>query len=578
MNTPTDTTPTETDIRPGEVRTYRGRTLEELIPQIRAELGPGAMILRERQGLTGGVGGFFAKRCVEIDAQAAPGLSVYADDDDEALLDELLGAPATGVQPMGAQPTAARPAGAQPGLPQPAVPQPAGPQPAGAQPAVPQPARPQPARPQPAGPQPAGAQPTPDPFAGFAARLEAAAAAAAAAPLTPEPFTPTPPEAFVPEVPAPAPTEPELSAPAPTPARPATAPAPAGGFIAFDELTADREPEPEAESAAQLIPTAVFNTEPIEPEPAEREPVALSIPILLDVAPAASGAGPVFRPRPLTAETNGQRATFRPLADPTATLNDEAAGAPAGESFVRGRLIAHGLSASLGARLVTAAREAADSDEEPLITVAAQAALAAMLPPAAPLPLDGGVVAVVGPTGSGKTRAVAALAIACARAGHDVTVARVAGAGPEEELAELLAGEKHVELVPAMKTKATARAVAAARDEDLVILDTPATTPGEASNCEALAATLGRFAPDHVLLCAPATFTLPALTHLVEHHAVLRVNGLLATHADIAGMLGTVAELSIETRIPLGHVHSGLNTAGAISSIDSGALAADLVR
>ena len=69
------TTTPATDTRPGEVRTYRGRTVEELIPRIRAELGPGAMILRERQGLTGGVGGFFAKRCVEIDAQAAPRLS-----------------------------------------------------------------------------------------------------------------------------------------------------------------------------------------------------------------------------------------------------------------------------------------------------------------------------------------------------------------------------------------------------------------------------------------------------------------------------------------------------------------------
>ena len=40
MNTPADSTLTETDTRPGEVRTYRGRTVEELIPQIRAELGP----------------------------------------------------------------------------------------------------------------------------------------------------------------------------------------------------------------------------------------------------------------------------------------------------------------------------------------------------------------------------------------------------------------------------------------------------------------------------------------------------------------------------------------------------------
>src|SRR5580700_5047261 len=54
------------------VRTYRGRKLEDLIPQIRTELGPDAIILRQREGLMGGVGGFFAQKCVEIDAQAAP--------------------------------------------------------------------------------------------------------------------------------------------------------------------------------------------------------------------------------------------------------------------------------------------------------------------------------------------------------------------------------------------------------------------------------------------------------------------------------------------------------------------------
>ena len=35
------------------VRTYRGRTLEEILPQIRAELGADAIILREREGLVG---------------------------------------------------------------------------------------------------------------------------------------------------------------------------------------------------------------------------------------------------------------------------------------------------------------------------------------------------------------------------------------------------------------------------------------------------------------------------------------------------------------------------------------------
>ena len=73
---------------PDGVRTYRGRTIEELIPRIRAELGPDAIILREREGLRGGIGGFFAQKCVEIDAQAAPRVNVYADDFEDEYEDE----------------------------------------------------------------------------------------------------------------------------------------------------------------------------------------------------------------------------------------------------------------------------------------------------------------------------------------------------------------------------------------------------------------------------------------------------------------------------------------------------------
>jgi flagellar biosynthesis GTPase FlhF len=54
-------------------QTYRGESLEELLPQIRSELGADAVIVRQREGIIGGIGGFFGKKCIEIDAvQATP--------------------------------------------------------------------------------------------------------------------------------------------------------------------------------------------------------------------------------------------------------------------------------------------------------------------------------------------------------------------------------------------------------------------------------------------------------------------------------------------------------------------------
>jgi flagellar biosynthesis GTPase FlhF len=59
----------ETEIQDPETRVFRGSSLEELLPKIREELGPDAVVTRQREGVVGGFGGFFGKRCVEVEAR-----------------------------------------------------------------------------------------------------------------------------------------------------------------------------------------------------------------------------------------------------------------------------------------------------------------------------------------------------------------------------------------------------------------------------------------------------------------------------------------------------------------------------
>ncbi|HEY2055724.1 MAG TPA: hypothetical protein VGH14_17470 [Solirubrobacterales bacterium] len=67
-----------------QMKTYRGASIEELLPQIRADLGPEAVIISRREGLVGGIGGFFQKRCVEVDARTGgPRIDVYDDGGEE---------------------------------------------------------------------------------------------------------------------------------------------------------------------------------------------------------------------------------------------------------------------------------------------------------------------------------------------------------------------------------------------------------------------------------------------------------------------------------------------------------------
>ncbi len=92
-------------------RVYRGRTVEELIPKIQAELGADAIVVRREKGLTGGIAGFFQRPFVEIEAKAGtPRVDVYDEQDAApALPPALLPAPAAPAAPAAALPVSAAP-------------------------------------------------------------------------------------------------------------------------------------------------------------------------------------------------------------------------------------------------------------------------------------------------------------------------------------------------------------------------------------------------------------------------------------------------------------------------------------
>ena len=82
-------------------KTFRARSLTDALAQVRDELGPDAVVVRRREGLEGGVAGFFQKAVVEIEAQ--PGGAALADaptrpgtsllDDDAPIVPEPMPAP-----------------------------------------------------------------------------------------------------------------------------------------------------------------------------------------------------------------------------------------------------------------------------------------------------------------------------------------------------------------------------------------------------------------------------------------------------------------------------------------------------
>jgi flagellar biosynthesis protein FlhF len=248
------------------------------------------------------------------------------------------------------------------------------------------------------------------------------------------------------------------------------------------------------------------------------------------------------------------------------------------EADLERRLVRSGLTAGRAAALVGAAisRRGPFSAGASLIDDVA-AMIAASLPTPVALPQERGAVAVIGAGGSGKTRSVAALAAAQARAGALVSVASLGTPGREDELGALLHGEA-VNIIPAMRTRATARAVSSARERGLVVIDTAAAAPRDESTLDVMAETLHSFGLDGIYLAVPATLSSGAAVRLVDSFSAFELTGMIATHVDETDELGQIAELAMQTGIPLAYTLNGLALQEAVVSADPEHITAELLR
>jgi flagellar biosynthesis GTPase FlhF len=553
--TPSQTNGHHNDLR--GVRTYRGRKLEDLIPQIREELGPDAIILRQREGLTGGVGGFFAQKCVEVDAQAPqPSVDIYDEHDvDQSLLDEIddpyadpapqatlelpqLESGEVHYEPIEpAEPVRTEtpnlietfyvPTGGIDDtideLPdefaefdEPMAPELNGYERHAAEiPVIPA----QPGAPEPAGPS-------------FVERLQEAAGLIADAPA---PAVEPQPEPFIAPEPAPAAIEPQP-------------------FIT---------PEPAPVAAAP------------EPAPVVIEPEPVAIPQPATAAARAVSPQPIIRPKPIItqqapapAQVPAQRAF---AAQQTGQIDGDDAAALADE------LVSQGISERWAQQLI----DEAAAHRSPLaagnLRDAVRATLASTLPASSSLPAGGAAIAFVGAGGSGKTRCTASLAAAYARA--STLAASVVALGGEDwgaEVKDLLKGQSTWVTVAPTAHDANA-AVQSGRQNGMVVVDTPATSPRDEAAIQALAVELSSLDLDALYITIPATFSVHAAKRLVESFAALGVDGIAVTHADEADQLGVAAELAHISGVPIAYVHDGLVLDSALSASDPTSLAARLL-
>jgi flagellar biosynthesis GTPase FlhF len=454
-------------------RVYRGRTVEELIPKIEAELGGDAIVVRREKGLTGGFAGFFQRPFVEIEAKAGtPRVDRY---------DEAGGAPAL---PDALAGNAAA-----------VVPHPL----ASGAPALPDAL---------AGP-PASAPQAPPP-AGEATATPADQIAAEFEELTPASFIA------------------------------------AAGTPAHDPFTAALA---HAESA---LPPAVVTRTAVSAQPAVEQQ-----------APAQPQA-PSHLQEPTQPQALAQQlAPIQPQTNTAAPATQAASHLPRGRARakIEERLLGCGIDEALVRELI----ETAAAHTLPLmgarasLASAVQRTLAQRIPAAAPLPVGGAALALVGPGGSGKTTCAAALVQAYG-ARSTVCATHAPAAGAEERGEELRQ----------------------AREEGLLVLDLPAVSPADRGAIRAQAALLGALAPERTVLTLPATLGTRAATQLLEALGPLAVDTLALTHADETDQLGVAVQTACAFGLAPAYLLSGSGggaggARGGLTQIDPAELAQRLL-
>jgi flagellar biosynthesis protein FlhF len=306
-------------------------------------------------------------------------------------------------------------------------------------------------------------------------------------------------------------------------------------------VAADDFHEPSAIAAQQQLPSSLVDA-PAAPRISERFATALAA-----AQAAAEQAPEATLPAPPTVEPPAQQPQ-QPHEHSGATAANPAP-APARSSAaarVRAKLLERGIEAELADELIELAYTHALASSRPQASVAeaVKAVLRRRIPTPEQWAATGTSVAVVGPPGAGKTSFCAALAGAYReRSTLAVACATLLDADSRGEH-RLLLSPHLLKPTPATDEHAV-DALARARSEGLLLLDTPSAPSSDRAATARLGALLKRLGPDHVVLALPATYSTKVGSQLLRTLRPLRPTSIVITHTQETDQLGAAVQTAL---------------------------------
>jgi len=190
------------------------------------------------------------------------------------------------------------------------------------------------------------------------------------------------------------------------------------------------------------------------------------------------------------------------------------------------------------------------------------------------------IVAIVGPTGVGKTTTIAKLA-AMHALNRGASVAMVTTdnfrVGAIEQL-KTYAKIMDIPLEVAASSQELAKVLARHADKDLILIDTAGRSPKDAERLEELKGYLKCHPGIETYLCMSATTRARELDEIVATFSVLPVTKLLFTKLDESESFGCIAGAYLKHKLPLSYFTTGQKVPEDIEVATSRKLAALVVK
>ena len=206
-----------------------------------------------------------------------------------------------------------------------------------------------------------------------------------------------------------------------------------------------------------------------------------------------------------------------------------------------------------------------------------------MLKTAGPIKCQKGktkVVALVGPTGVGKTTTLAKLA-ANSKFAFDKRVSLISADTYRMSAIEHLntfAGIAHLPLSAVYSPEELKASLSAQQDKDLIFIDTAGRSPKDEKHLLELKRFMVCANPDEIHLVIPANIKNLDLLEVVRRFSVLPVNRIVVSKVDETNTLGTILNIAAEVDTPLSYITNGQTIPDDIELANSQSLARMIMR